>query len=560
MKRNLSQMAEHNYDVIIIGGGITGACIAWDAALRGLKTALVEKNDFSAATSSAPSKLVHGGLRYLKNLEFGLVRESLRERRYLEQIAPHQVDPLAFLLPVYKRGQNSAPVLLAGMTLYELLSYDKRWIDDPDKQLPSFAPLSRKETLRRVPQLASEGLVNGLVYYDCLMHSPERLSMDFLMAASEAGADLANYAQVIDFERQENTLTGVKVKDHLSGVTHTLTSKVIVNASGPWADLLLGLMETEPARHLMRSKGIHIITREIAPLAQALTLTNEAGEHLFVIPWRNHTLIGTTDREYRGHPDDFKVTLEDIDELIDKTNRMYPAGQISRADVLYYYGGLRPIVEKETKVKTDSYKASRKHEVYDHEEEGIHGLISVIGGKYTTARHLAEQVVDRVYHQLKQNKVHCNTIDSQISGGRIERFQDFVTAQQSRWCLYSPELVAHLCRSYGARAEQILELGKADPQLLEPLSPLRDEVGAEIIYAAREEMAFSLADAVFRRTGLGTLGHPGEAALQQSGALMAQELGWSEAKTQAEIAAVSQRFALPQDPVLAQKPETKTQA
>lgn len=545
MKRNLAQMAETNYDLVIIGGGITGACIAWDAALRGLKTALIEKNDFSAATSSAPSKLVHGGLRYLKNLEFGLVRESLRERRYLEQIAPHQVDPLAFLLPVYKRGPNSAPVLLAGMTLYELLSYDKRWIDDPDKQLPSFSPLSRKETLRRVPQLQSQELVNGLVYYDCLMHSPERLSLDFLMAATESGADLANYAEVTGFLRTDDTLTGVEVKDLLSGQSHTVSGSVMVNASGPWADLLLGLMEQEPARHLMRSKGIHIVTRVIAPLDQALTLTNEAGEHLFVIPWRGHTLIGTTDREFRGHPDDFKVTLDDIDELIDKTNRMYPAAELTRADVLYYYGGLRPIVEKETKVKTDSYKASRKHEVYDHEEEGIHGLISVIGGKYTTARHLAEQVVDQVYHQLKTNKVHCTTIQSQISGGPIERFQDFVEAEQNRWCLYSPELIAHLCRNYGARAERILELGKGDPALLEPLSPLRQEVGAEILYAVRAEMAIHLADAVFRRTGLGTLGHPGLPALEKAAALMAAELNWSDEHRAAEVARVAARFALP---------------
>lgn len=545
MKRNLAQMAETSYDLVIIGGGITGACIAWDAALRGLKTALFEKNDFSAATSSAPSKLVHGGLRYLKNLEFGLVRESLRERRYLEQIAPHQVDPLAFLLPVYKRGPNSAPILLAGMTLYELLSYDKRWLDDPDKQLPSFSPLSRKETLRRVPQLKSEELVNGLVYYDCLMHSPERLSLDFLKTASEAGAHLANYAEITDFVRHENTLTGVTVKDLLTGQSHPISGKVMVNASGPWADLLLGLMEREPARHLMRSKGIHIVTRVIAPLDQALTLTNEAGEHLFVIPWRGHTLIGTTDREFRGHPDDFKVTLEDIDELIDKTNRMYPAAQLTREDVLYYYGGLRPIVEKETKVKTDSYKASRKHEVYDHEEEGIHGLISVIGGKYTTARHLAEQVVDQVYHQLKVPKVPCPTIEAQISGGPIERYQEFVESEQNRWCLYPPELVAHLCRNYGARAERILELGKDQPALLEPLSPLRQEVGAEILYAVREEMAYHLADAVFRRTGLGTLGHPGMPALEKTAALMAGELGWSEERCASEIEGVVQRFALP---------------
>lgn len=547
MKRNLARMAKETYDLLIIGGGITGACIAWDAALRGLKTALVEKADFSGATSAAPSKLVHGGLRYLKNLEFGLVRESLRERRYLEQIAPHQVDPLPFLLPAYRQSQNSPPILLAGMTLYELLSYDKRWLSDPDKQLPSFHPLSRKETLRRVPQLSPEGLISGLLYYDCLMHSPERLTVDFLQAAAEAGAELANYAQVTQFLRSGQTLTGVELQDRYTGEVLELHSRVIVNASGPWADLLLGLMKQEPARHLLRSKGIHIITRAIAPLEQALTLTNERGEHLFIIPWRGHSLIGTTDRQFEGHPDDFRVTAADIDELIEKTNRMYPTAQLTRADVRYFYGGLRPIVEKETKVKVDSYKASRRHEVYDHEQEGLHGLISVIGGKYTTARLLAEQVVNRVYHQLKQPPQPCPTVQAQISGGRIDRYQDFVKAEQNRWCLHRPELVAHLCRNYGARAERVLKLGQQDPALLEPLCPGLEEVGAEVLYAIREEMALTLADVVFRRTGLGTLGDPGKEALNRVAALMAQELGWTTVQTSSELAQVQARFVLPVD-------------
>lgn len=545
MKRNLSHMAQETYDLLIIGGGITGACIAWDAALRGLKTALVEKADFSGATSAAPSKLVHGGLRYLKNLEFHLVRESLRERRYLEYIAPHQVDPLPFLLPAYHQSQNSLPILLAGMTLYELLSYDKRWLSDPDKQLSSFQVLSRKETLRRVPQLPAEGLVGGLLYYDCLMHSPERLTLDFLHAAAEAGADLANYAQVTQFLRTGHTLTGVEIQDQCTGEKLQLRSRVMVNASGPWADLLLGLMEEKPARHLLRSKGIHILTRPIAPLEQALTLTSARGEHLFIIPWRGHSLIGTTDRPFAGHPDDFRVTAADIEELLEKTNRMYPSAQLTPTDIRYYYGGLRPLVERDTNVST--YRASRRHEIYDHQQEGLQGLISVIGGKYTTARLLAEQTVNRVFRQLRYSPPPCPTRRAQISGRPIERYQDFVKAEQSRWCLHRPELIAYLCRNYGARAERILKLGQQDPSLLAPLSEGRQEIGAEVLYAVHEEMALTLADFVFRRTGLGTLGDPGSKALQRAAALMAQELGWTTAQTTSELAQVQARFTLPME-------------
>lgn len=532
MERNLGHMASQTFDLIIIGGGITGACIAWDAALRGLKVALVEKQDFSQATSSAPSKLIHGGLRYLKNLEFGLVRESLRERRLLEVIAPHQVDPLPFLLPAYGWGMKGLGVLTAGMVLYEALSYDKQWLADRHKKLSPFKVFNRRQILAQEPSLPQKDLTGGFVYYDCLMHSPERLTLDFLLSAAAYGAQLANYAEVTGFIQADKTIGGVIVQDVLNGESHQLHGTVTVNASGPWADILLGLMTSgQSERKLVRSKGIHIITRQIIH-DRALTLASPGGRHLFLIPWRGHTLIGTTDKEYQGDPDHFKVTRTDIAELLAEVNALYPAAALTMDDVKYFYGGLRPIVEEETTVET--YKASRKYELYDHADSGLQGLLTVIGGKYTTSRHLAEQLVDKVYHKLGRVSPACRTQEVHICGGQIDNFSEFVKTMQNTYFTVPAALIQHLSRNYGHRLTKVLQIAQQDPANFVAVSEQEPDIMAEVLYGMRFEMAQSLGDIVLRRTGLGTLGYPGPAVIDKIMAVMAAELGWSTQRQEQE--------------------------
>ena len=363
MERFVEHFAEKSYDLIIIGGGISGAAVAYEAASQGYSVALVEKGDFGAATSSATSKLIHGGLRYLANFEYGLVRESLKERRTLENIAPNFVYPLPFLIPLSRKTLSRNKLLLEiGMILYDLLSYDKGFTWDPSKKLPVHRSLSRKKTLEREPIVAMDDLSGSILFHDCANLMPERLTLAFIKSAVRHGADVANYAKVEDFLRAGGRITGVVVRDLLSGVRTSLHGRLTVNCGGPWADILLGIARGTPgSQQIRRSEGIHMITRH--PLTQhgAIGASTRSGRPCNLIPWRGHTLIGTTDREYIGDPDAYCVTREKIEEYIAEVNAAFgKQNLVQYSDILYVYGGLRPLIDDQTK---DVYKTSRKYEV-----------------------------------------------------------------------------------------------------------------------------------------------------------------------------------------------------
>ena len=535
MQRNTHHLTAQIWDVLIVGGGITGACIAWDAAQRGLSVALVEKADFAHATSSAPSKLIHGGLRYLKNLEFGLVRESLRERRVMEQIAPHQVVPLPFVLPAYGWStQAGLPMMSAAMALYEGLSFDKGWLEEIAQRLPAVKALSAKQAVKLEPIIPSKHLTGAFIYYDCQMLSPERLSLEFLLSAAEHGAELANYVEVTGFDVQEGCMRGVQAHDVLSGEALQIQARVTINASGPWADLLLGLMDGKPAKKLRRSKGIHILTRPLIG-EHALTLATPSGRHLFLIPWRGCTLIGTTDKAYEGHPDDFRVTESDILELIAEVNETLPEAKLTRSDIRHFYGGLRPLVEEETQVEAESYQLSRKFEVYDHCERGLEGFVTVIGGKYTTARLLAEQTVNLLYKKLGLPEKACKTAGTPVWGTGTENlYTELKDHLQRTYPLLSEALIEHLCRNYGQRAKTLLQRALNQPDLMQTLWDHEPDILAEVDYGVEVEMAMRLDDLLFRRTGLATLGPPPEDLLTRVSERMATLLGWDAAHIQLE--------------------------
>ena len=541
MHRDLQAMSQKVYDLLIIGGGITGAAVVWDAALRGLSVALVDKGDFGAATSAATSKLIHGGLRYLKTLEVGLVRESLQERRIMEVIAPHLVYPLPFIFPAYGWGMRGLPAVLSAMVFYDTLSYDRKWLNDDDKKIPSHEKYSAEEILALAPGLEKKDLKGGVVYYDCQMYSPERLTLEFILSADEYGADVANYTQVEDFLLEGDDLEGVHVRDMLTDKECDLKAKVTLNATGPWADLMLCKLRGRSYHGLIRSKGIHIITR---PLAQerGITLQTPAGRHFFILPWRSHSLIGTTDEVYKGHPDDFKVTESDIAGLLNEVNECYPTANLTRADVIFHYGGLRPIVEKETSVEIEVYDASRKYEIYDHaEDDGIQGFITVIGGKYTTSRNLAQQLVDLTFKKLEKDPMPCLTHTTPLYGGDMSRFASFVDrAKKRRPADLSNDVIENLCRNYGTRYLDVIACGKK--KHLEPICKHMPDIMAQTLYAVQHEMAVNLNDVLFRRTGLCTLGNPGTNVIEKVADGMAQELKWKRARKNVEIEKALQEF------------------
>jgi glycerol-3-phosphate dehydrogenase len=538
MRRNFPALGSTTFDVAIVGGGITGSCIARDAARRGLSVALIEKRDFSCGTSSGSSKLVHGGLRYLKGLELGLIRESLRERRIWEKIAPHMVYPLLFLLPVYSTAEKW--IVGAGLTMYDLLSFDRNRLDDPDQHMAAHRAISAKDARAMEPMLTGDGLAGALLYYDCQMHSPERLGLECLIDATAHGAVVANYAEAVSFEKKDDGVGAIRVRDALSGAETTLRGRVVVNAAGPWADGLLEMASGGETSHkLIRSKGIHIVTPALTK-GHALTVAHKGG-HFFVLPWREHTIIGTTDTVFTGKPDDLAVTAEEIDGFIAFVKAGLPALKLTHDDVLYAYAGLRPLVDDGSK---NSYTASRRAEIVDHAAEGgPTNLVSAIGGKWTTSRDIGEKAVDLIARKLNASLKPCETAEVPLPGGATGRVKPYVERANAANSGLSPSMVANVVRNYGSRSDQVFDLARTDPRLARSVSQRLPDIAAEVAFAVRSEMAMTLDDVLFRRTGLGTLGPLEPGAVEEAARIMAAELGWSETERARQIGSIAWRYA-----------------
>ncbi len=542
----MNRFIEHHdgraYDIIVIGGGITGAAVAYEAAARGFSVALVEKGDFGAATSAATSKLIHGGLRYLANFELGLVRESLRERKTLENIAPNLVYPLPFLVPLYNTKARSKWVIEPGMILYDLLSYDKGFAWDRSKRLPLHRYLSAAKVREIEPVVKAAGLTGAVLYYDCANPSPERLTLAFIRSAVKHGAVAANYAKVEDFIREGGRIAGVIVRDLLTGAARPIAGRVTINCGGPWADLLLDVARGKPGpQHVRRSEGVHIIVRSLSR-GHAIGGLTPDGRPCNIIPWRGHSLIGTTDRAYAGDPDAWAVTREKIEAYIAEVNAAFgDPGLVRYSDVLYAYGGLRPLVEDETK---DVFRTSRRYEIYDNEADGLPGLITVEGGKYTTSRRLAENVLNTVARKQGSRPRKGLTARTHLAGCEIRDLAAFLVEAQAAYPDFSPATVDTVARNYGTDYRAVLDLARADRRYAEPLTA-DGELAAQVVVAARGEMARTLTDILLRRTGIGTLGHPGAQVLEIVAAIAAEELGWSAARTEAELAAAERALAVP---------------
>ena len=357
--------------------------IAWDASLRGYSVALVEKNDFGHATSMATSKLIHGGLRYLKNMDFTLVRESLRERRYLSDMIPHQVRPLPFLLPVYKRNFLSRYYLAVGFALYDLLSFDKNKVKDDSKKLENHKWLSAKEALKKEPRLFKKGLLGAFHYYDLQNIHPERMNIDFLASAEAHGAIVANHLEVVEllYNKVQNKkrINGVRVKDKMDNSSpFTVSSKMVVNCSGPWINQVLSKIKINVVRKFVFSKGIHLLMPKRQG-NQAIFMKTKNNQHLLILPWLGYTLLGTTDTVYQGSPDALMVSKEDMEGLIKRVNEYYPANY-KQEEVIHAYTGLRVLTNTSQHSHQKTYKASRKPKIINHTPEGVSGLISVVGG------------------------------------------------------------------------------------------------------------------------------------------------------------------------------------
>lgn len=537
LKRHTADVDSQQFDVVVIGGGITGAAVAYEAASRGLSVALFEKGDFAQATSAASSKLIHGGLRYLSNREYSLVRESLRERRILENIAPNFVYPLPMLLPHYRSSLKSNKwVVKFGLATYDLLAYDRGRTWDADKKIPRHRNLSAEEALEFQPVLKKEGLTGAAIFHDCLSIFPERLTLAFIQSAAAHKAVAANYAEVCGFCFAEDgkRINGVKIKDRLDGSRYEVAAQVVLNCTGPWADHLLYLARPGKAlRPLGRSEGIHLITRPIVKSDSAVSAITPGGRHCFLIPWRDHTLIGTTDTPYEGHPDDYAVTPRAIVALIDEVNASFDGLDLTIDHVRHAYGGLRPLVGMETGDR-ETYTSSRRFEIRDNAADGLAGLITVVGGKWTTSRSLAEKVIDHLWTHTHLAIGQSISAGQYLTHSAIREMRAFEAKIAGAHPTVAAKTMACLGRYYGTAYEEVIALVEENSDIAAPINA-DGEILAQVVYAVRSEMAQTLLDIVLRRTGTATLGHPGKAILAQIAAVAAAELNWDDKRRRKEL-------------------------
>jgi len=521
----LEALGKQAFDVVVVGGGITGAGIARDAALRGLKVALVEKLDFGAGTSSKSSKLIHGGLRYLEQAELGLVFESVNERKRLMKLARHLVRPLPFLVTNYKGDRRWLATLAVGLWIYDALCFFGNY--------KNHVTYGRKKTLALEPQLRSVGLNGGILYYDCVTDDA-RLTLECALDAQSLGAVVINHAKAGKLLRDASgKIAGVVVTDEETGATISAQAKVVINATGPWSDEVRALA-SEPGI-LKPTKGIHIVMDSARlPVKHALMMIAPRDKRaVFCIPWGlGRTVVGTTDTFFDGSPDSVEPTKADVDYLLETANSYFPTAELVSADVLATWSGLRPLLKPEDD-EAGASSVSREHMIYD-----TPGFVTIAGGKLTTFRRMAAEVVDHAIAQLGV-KTKSTTATRPLPGSQGLEDSDEALEKLEK-SLETPGLpdgaARYLAGEYGTRAPTLLARGKADPSAFERLDPELPSIFAQVDEAVDVELARTLDDVISRRIPLVLRARDqGLGIAEKVAARLATKLGWSPERTQAEL-------------------------
>ncbi|AFY69138.1 Glycerol-3-phosphate dehydrogenase [Thalassoporum mexicanum PCC 7367] len=501
--RDFQAIQGQTYDLIVIGGGINGAAVARDAALRGLKPILIEKGDFSGATSSWSTRLVHGGLRYLEYFEFALVRESLHEREILLRTAPHLVRPLMLTVPVYAGRSRRFWKIRAGMLLYDIFSFDKT--------LPAHRILPGQKFRQLFRHMDPENLVGGAQYYDAQAVYAERICLENILSAQAAGAVALNYVQVTQLERNDRQISKVVCRDRITKTEFAIDvspNAVVINTSGPWVDQVCQLGhrgdQDQPIGSTKRiggTKGSHIVVDRFpgAPDSALYVEAKTDGRPFFIVPWLNRVLVGTTDIPFNGNLEAIKASNDEIDYLITETNNIIPSAQLTRQDVKFTYSGVRPLPNEEGK-KPGSI--TRKHILYDHRQEGVDNMISLVGGKLTTFRHVGEELVDAAYRKMGKAVPACPTLTKPLPGAIFPNDERIQKAVQDYRHQLPIATIDHLFNIYGARAMEVLALIDQEPELAEPLGDRLPDIKAQVLFAVEAEMAHTITDIVRRRTTL----------------------------------------------------------
>lgn len=546
MRRDPAALADTAFDVLVVGGGIHGACVARDAALRGLSVALIDRGDFGCGTSHNSFKLLHGGVRYVQHFDLGRMRQSLGDRRAWLRTAPHLTRVLRFVTPTHGMSTRSKAAFRAAFLIHELVGFDRNSGVGSAHKVPGASVIGRSEALRALPWEANSGLTGAAIWFDGQMEDANRLLLECVIDAVEHGAEAANYVQASSLLHLNGRVVGVRARDVLSGRDFEIRAAATVNAAGPWAAGLLGTLGSEsvPRRALIKNMNL-VVGRRLADHGVGFYSTREsdglvgnAARLYFVTPWAGVSIIGTTHFEFHGSPADSLFTEQDVNEFIDEVSAALPELDLSINDVLYCHAGLTPAESGDGRAAG----RARRSAITDHAASGAGGLITVEGVKFTTARAVAQAAVDLIAGRAGKAVRPCSTASARLPGARdLESLEDLVRQTEAHvgaegsTDLGQTEL-ERLAMSYGCRVLSVLSEGTRAP------GEAPSVLCRRVRYAVRREMAVRLQDVLLRRMDVAERGALSRGDLEECAGVMAVELGWPQQRLDDEIADASRQL------------------
>lgn len=551
LKRDLSRIRDQEFDVVIIGGGITGAWLSLHCARSGYKTALIEQVDYASQTSSASSKMLHGGIRYLQQMQFDKVRESAMERAEFIYAAPHLSHAVPFVIPTYNDFKRSKFFLGCGLLAYQTLCLGENSLIGSKEQAMSGVKSINAAELNKICDLENEPHTGAMLFYERHMIDSERMVLAIIQTARQNGAQAHNYVSAQGFLGDENLVTGVAARDELSGDTFSINAKLVINAAGPWVDNLNGQLAHADKAPSINSYalGSHIVTRQLSDHAIALTTKQKAGSkvdrggrHVFTIPWRGYSLIGTSYDEIDSANADVSLQSEHVDQLIEAINDAMPSAKLCRDDVISGYSGLYDY--RTNNVKSAVYQGSGEYQVIDHKSSnGVDGLLTALGAKYTTGRKLSALSMKEVHKKLhKLGKPAVSLSRLKLHGSDYVSYRELLNATLEKYqAQYSRKTLEHLLMCYGSETSAFLDSINNTPELQKRVCSGQEDILGQIVWGIDHEQAVTLDDLVFGRTSLGLLGISAD-ELQAVAELISKRLAWSESELAIQLQATQKRL------------------
>lgn len=547
MQRDVTALANHHLDLLVVGAGAFGSCVAWDACLRGLRVGLIDAGDFGHATSANCYKVIHGGIRYLQHADIPRLRASARERSIYFRIAPHLTSPLPVVVPTYGYAMQGKPVLRAGLSAYDLLTIDRnRHIAHKELRVPGHGTMGRDEVLSEYPGIDERGLTGAAIFNDGQMYSPERLVLAFVKSCAQRGAVVANYVRADSLLRRGSRVEGVCATDLETGDSLDIRADMVVNTAGPWAEDWLGKQGIAPNKRSTFSRDAYFVVNKPwqsskALAVQAATVDPDAvlargARHLFCMPWRDQTIVGVWHKVWTTPPETVDVPQEHLQSFVEEVNSGLPSLNLTVDDVAYWNAGL--VLFGDTQTAGENLSYGKRSRFIDHlQSDQLDGLLTLIGVRYTTARAEAEKLVDFVGRRLDKSMPPVSSHEQILAGGHFDSFAKLSARIKEQLPDCSDATHRSLLHNYGAEAGEVLAIAGASKPAPLPGSHVLEE---ELRYCCRREMATRLQDLIMRRTEIAAATRPGSATLDRIATIAGEEHGWTQRRREEEVVGLNQ--------------------